>query len=131
MNRFVVTSALLLIGEPGIGKTALFGYAADTAGGLLEEPATVRALAGYLARGLDCGAVSAQEVTALTGLDRADLDALGGISQVESRGAAHAGSHELEVFGTGLFFVGSSPTQNVVVTILCRQGYRVACWLLP
>ena len=43
---------------------------------MLEEPATARALAGYLARGLDCGAITEPEVAALTGLDRAGLDAL-------------------------------------------------------
>jgi citrate lyase beta subunit len=46
--------------------------------GLAEEPATVRALAGYLARGLDCGAVSAAELAALTGLEPAGLYALCG-----------------------------------------------------
>ena len=35
-----------------------------------EEPATVRALAGFLARGLDCGALTEPELAALTGLDR-------------------------------------------------------------
>ncbi len=43
---------------------------------MLEEPATARALAGFLARGLDCGAVSGAELTELTGLGRPDLDAL-------------------------------------------------------
>jgi citrate lyase beta subunit len=45
-------------------------------GRVLEEPATARALAGFLARGLDCGAVSEAELAELTGLDRAGLDAL-------------------------------------------------------
>jgi hypothetical protein len=43
---------------------------------VLEEPATARALAGFLGRGVDCGAVSEPELAALTGLDRAGLDAL-------------------------------------------------------
>jgi hypothetical protein len=43
---------------------------------VLEEPATARALAGYLTRGLDCGAITEPELAALTGLDRAGLDAL-------------------------------------------------------
>jgi citrate lyase beta subunit len=46
-------------------------------GRLLEEPATARTLAGFLARGLDCGAVTEAELTELTGLGRPDLDALG------------------------------------------------------
>jgi citrate lyase beta subunit len=45
---------------------------------ILEEPATARALAGFLGRGLDCGAVTEPELTGLTGLDRADLAALVG-----------------------------------------------------
>lgn len=44
----------------------------------MDEPATARALSGYLLRGLDCGAVDLAEVTALTGLDRARLNALAG-----------------------------------------------------
>jgi citrate lyase beta subunit len=54
----------------------LRGYLERTGGPVLEEPATARALAGFLARGLDCGAVTEPEVTALTGLDRLGLDAL-------------------------------------------------------
>ncbi len=46
------------------------------AGGLLEEPATARALAGFVLRGLDCGAVTPAEVTTLSGLDRSALEAL-------------------------------------------------------
>jgi len=48
------------------------------AGRVLEEPATARALAGFLARGLDCGAITEQELAGLAGLDRAGLDALAG-----------------------------------------------------
>jgi citrate lyase beta subunit len=54
----------------------LRSYLGRTPDGLLEEPATARALAGYLARGLDCGAVSRHELAELAGLDRAGLDAL-------------------------------------------------------
>jgi hypothetical protein len=54
----------------------LRGYLERAGGPVLEEPATARALAGFLARGLDCGAVTEPEVTALTGLDRPGLDAL-------------------------------------------------------
>jgi hypothetical protein len=42
----------------------------------MDEPATVRALSGYVRRGLDCGAVDLAVVTAPTGLDRKELDAL-------------------------------------------------------
>lgn len=37
--------------------------------GVLDEPATARALADFLLRGTDCGALSQDEVTGLTGLD--------------------------------------------------------------
>jgi citrate lyase beta subunit len=42
----------------------------------LEEPATGRALAAYLIRGLDCGALTDHQVTELAGLRRDDLTAL-------------------------------------------------------
>ena len=54
----------------------LRGYLERAGGPVLEEPATARALAGFLARALDCGAVTEPELQALTGLDRAGLDAL-------------------------------------------------------
>ncbi|MGC0319275.1 DUF6986 family protein [Kitasatospora acidiphila] len=56
----------------------LAAYVAKAGGAVLDEPATARALSGYLLRGLDCGAVDPAEVTALTGLDRGRLDALSG-----------------------------------------------------
>ncbi|WP_329181238.1 DUF6986 family protein [Streptomyces sp. NBC_01477] len=56
----------------------LAGYVAKTAGAVLDEPATARALSGYLLRGLDCGAVDPAEVSGRTGLARGELDALAG-----------------------------------------------------
>jgi citrate lyase beta subunit len=47
-------------------------------GAVVDEPATARALSGYLLRGVDCGAVDLAEVTGATGLTRAGLDALAG-----------------------------------------------------
>jgi hypothetical protein len=43
---------------------------------VLDEPATAQALAGFVARGLDCGALAEGEVRQLTGLDRAAVDGL-------------------------------------------------------
>jgi citrate lyase beta subunit len=54
----------------------LRSYVGREPGGILEEPATARALAGFLARGLDCGAVTEAELAELAGLDRPGLDAL-------------------------------------------------------
>jgi citrate lyase beta subunit len=51
-------------------------YLAKVSGGVLDEPATARALAGYLSRGLDCGALDDDEVQEATGLSRADLAAV-------------------------------------------------------
>ncbi|WP_431678674.1 DUF6986 family protein [Kitasatospora sp. KL5] len=56
----------------------LAAYVAKAGGDVMDEPATARALSGYLLRGLDCGAIDPSEVTRLTGLDRAALDALAG-----------------------------------------------------
>ncbi|MEU1852158.1 aldolase [Streptomyces sp. NPDC019990] len=49
-------------------------YAARTGGDVMDEPATAKALSGYLLRGLDCGALDIGEVARLTGLTRADLE---------------------------------------------------------
>ncbi|MEU6888655.1 aldolase/citrate lyase family protein [Streptomyces viridosporus] len=49
-------------------------YAARAGGDVMDEPATARALAGHLLRGLDCGALDAAEVAGATGLTRADLE---------------------------------------------------------
>ncbi|MFD7732951.1 DUF6986 family protein [Kitasatospora phosalacinea] len=56
----------------------LAAYVAKSGGDVMDEPATARALSGYVLRGLDCGAVDLAEVTERTGLDRTRLDALAG-----------------------------------------------------
>ncbi|MEV6162755.1 aldolase [Streptomyces sp. NPDC052052] len=56
----------------------LAAYAAKAAGDVMDEPATARALSGYLLRGIDCGALDDAEVARLTGLTRADLDMFAG-----------------------------------------------------
>ena len=55
----------------GLAATAdrLRRYVERTSSGVLDEPATARALADFLARGLDCGALDGDEVGASTGLD--------------------------------------------------------------
>ena len=45
-------------------------------GGVLDEPATAKAMAWFLGRGVDCGALTEAEVRAATGLDRSGLDAV-------------------------------------------------------
>jgi citrate lyase beta subunit len=57
----------------------LAAYAAGGGdGGVLDEPATARALSGYLLRGLDCGALDPAEVAEASGLDRTRLEGLAG-----------------------------------------------------
>ncbi|MFE7778994.1 DUF6986 family protein [Streptomyces sp. NPDC057445] len=55
----------------------LAAYVATSGGGagdILDEPATAKALSGYLLRGLDCGALDEDEVVRLTGLGRQEID---------------------------------------------------------
>ncbi|GHD86218.1 DUF6986 family protein [Streptomyces naganishii] len=48
--------------------TRLARYATRGAGDVLDEPATAKALSAYLLRGMDCGALTLDEVTTATGL---------------------------------------------------------------
>ncbi|KUN68037.1 aldolase [Streptomyces canus] len=58
--------------EQAAGRLAR--YAGRVGGDVMDEPATAKALSGYLLRGLDCGALDIAEVVRLTGLTRADLE---------------------------------------------------------
>lgn len=51
-------------------------YLGGGSGTVLDEPATARALAGFLRRGVHCGAVSVDEAESLTGVAIATLDDL-------------------------------------------------------
>jgi citrate lyase beta subunit len=74
-SRYAATYAFFREGMAA-ACARLRGIAAAGDCGLLEEPATARALAGYLTRGLDCGAISPEEVASQSGLDRPALEAL-------------------------------------------------------
>ena len=74
-SRYAATYAFFREGMPA-ACARLRRIAGAVQGGRLEEPATARALAGYLVRGLDCGAISPAEVATLSGLDRPALEAL-------------------------------------------------------
>ncbi len=54
----------------------LAAYLARASGDVMDEPATARALSGYLLRGIECGAVDLAEVTAVAGVGRETLAAL-------------------------------------------------------
>ncbi|MFI9345342.1 DUF6986 family protein [Streptomyces sp. NPDC052773] len=58
--------------EQAAGRLAR--YANRAGGDVMDEPATAKALSGYLLRGLDCGALDIAEVAKLSGLTRADLE---------------------------------------------------------
>jgi citrate lyase beta subunit len=58
--------------EQAAGRLAR--YANRASGDVMDEPATAKALSGYLLRGLDCGALDIAEVAKLSGLTRADLE---------------------------------------------------------
>lgn len=58
--------------EPAAARLA--AYVAKAGGDVMDEPATAKALSGYLLRGLDCGALDGDEVTRLAGLGRAELE---------------------------------------------------------
>ncbi|MFJ6845172.1 DUF6986 family protein [Streptomyces griseoluteus] len=71
-------AAVFAFYREGFARAAarLAAYTARTGGDVLDEPATARALSGYLLRGLHCGALDSAEVTAASGLDRAGLENL-------------------------------------------------------
>lgn len=67
------------------GRLASYlGYAEQT--NRLEEPATARALAGSVLRGVRCGAIDEDEVRAQVGIDQAQLAALATMSNAPIEG---------------------------------------------
>jgi citrate lyase beta subunit len=73
VTRYVATYGFF---RDGLAAAAarLRAYVEGAESQVLDEPATAQALAGFLVRGLDCGALDEAETRALTGLDRTDLD---------------------------------------------------------
>lgn len=74
-SRFAATYAFYREGFDTAAER-LRVYLARDDGGVLDEPATARALAWFLRRGLDCGAIAAAELADGSGLTEADLTAL-------------------------------------------------------
>lgn len=74
-SRFSATYAFFRQGLPA-AAARLANYVSRTEGAVMDEPATARALANFVLRGVVCGAVGADEVAALTGLDTPQLTAL-------------------------------------------------------
>jgi citrate lyase beta subunit len=74
-SRFAATYAFYRAGFDA-AALRLRNYLEQTGTDVMDEPATARALSDFVVRGVDCGAVSAAEVEAATGLDSARLSAL-------------------------------------------------------
>ncbi|WP_136611237.1 DUF6986 family protein [Sinomonas albida] len=74
-TRYIATYAFYREGLANATER-LRNYVQQTVGAVLDEPATARALAAFVLRGVQCGAVGADEVRALTGLSEADLTRL-------------------------------------------------------
>ncbi|MEV4432679.1 aldolase [Streptomyces sp. NPDC049585] len=70
---------------PAVARLAAYA-AGGGDGAVLDEPATARALAGFLLRGIDCGALDAAEVTDPTGLDLSALSNVAGRSGAVENG---------------------------------------------
>ena len=72
VSRYAAVFAFYREGLAAAGQRVR-AYAERISGGVLDEPATARALTGYLVRGLDCGALDETEVESASGLDRTGL----------------------------------------------------------
>ncbi|WP_029430604.1 aldolase [Blastococcus sp. URHD0036] len=77
VTRYAATYAFFRAALPA-AAARLAAYLDRVNGGVLDEPATARALAGVVLRGLDCGALDVPEVEAATERRIADLAAVGG-----------------------------------------------------
>jgi citrate lyase beta subunit len=75
-TRYAATFAFYRDGFPA-AAARLRTYVARQDSAIMDEPATARALADFLLRGLDCGALSAEEAHEATGLG---ADALAGLA---------------------------------------------------
>lgn len=74
-TRFLATYAFYREGFDAAARR-LHSYVQGLAGSVLDEPATARALARFVHRGLLCGALTGEEVSAATGLSTGELAAL-------------------------------------------------------
>ncbi|MDQ6688750.1 MAG: aldolase [Actinomycetota bacterium] len=74
-TRFAATYAFYRSGfDEAVER--LRNYVEQTGSSVMDEPATARALSDFIARGMDCGALSATEVESGSGLDVATLTAM-------------------------------------------------------
>ncbi len=76
-TRYLATYAFFRGALPA-ASARIRAYLEQTQSDVMDEPATARALAGAILRGLDCGAVTVDEAVAGTGVERAELEVLAG-----------------------------------------------------
>jgi citrate lyase beta subunit len=77
VSRFAVVHAFHLAHlDDTTARLAAWSTAAGPSG-VVDEPATIRALLGSLRRAVDCGAIDADDACAAAGIDRATLDGAG------------------------------------------------------
>ncbi|MGA5704183.1 DUF6986 family protein [Peterkaempfera bronchialis] len=74
-SRYAAVYAFFREGLPA-AAARLRSYRERADSGFLDEPATARAMAGFLLRGLDCGAIDAAEVHTLVGIEPPALRSL-------------------------------------------------------
>jgi citrate lyase beta subunit len=74
-SRYGATYSFFMEGLPR-AASRLRAYVHGGASGFLDEPATAAAMAGFLLRGLECGAVDAAELDELAGVDPGALAVL-------------------------------------------------------
>lgn len=74
-TRYLATYAFYREGYES-AAARLRAYLAKTAGAVLDEPATARALAWFVLRGVQCGAIGVDEVAASIGIDVPTLTVL-------------------------------------------------------
>jgi citrate lyase beta subunit len=74
-SRYVATYSFFREGLPRAAER-LRAYVHGGQSGFLDEPATAAAMAGFLLRGLECGALDAAELDTLVGVDPDTLAAL-------------------------------------------------------
>jgi citrate lyase beta subunit len=75
VTRFVANHVFFRTGLDQVGGR-LRAYLQRSGGRVLDEPATARALASFLIRGVDCGAIEAGEIRILTGTDLGTIEQL-------------------------------------------------------
>jgi citrate lyase beta subunit len=74
-SRYVATYSFFREGLPGAAER-LRAYVHGGQSGFLDEPATAAAMAGFLLRGLECGALDAAELDTLVGVEPDTLASL-------------------------------------------------------